>query len=433
MKAELTDISECRKSFDIEIPQDVVDNEISRIASQLARRAKVPGFRPGHAPAPVVKARYRDEILSEMMQHLLPRYFQEAIEERSLDIVDAPQYEDIDYNSGQPLRFKALFEVYPQLNISNYKGVPAEEAAIFVTDEDIDAQLKKLQEDMSELAPVETDRPLQQGDFADIGFSGRSVVEAEPGEPIMSDKAVVEIGGRTTLKEFTDNLLGAKPNEERTFSVQYRDDYPEPRLAGKTIEYQVKVEGLKEKKVPDLNDEFAQGLGEYKTMDELRAKVRADMEKHRQEHAAEQLREKLLEWLEDNNEFEAPQTLVERQIQTRMQRLVRDLARQGINPQRLDVDWAKIQEDQRRQATRDVKGSLILEYIADKEDLSVTDEEIDAEIEKIANETKRPKEKVREVLGRDSGLSRLRGQIRNKKTLDFVQSHAHIQAAPLSK
>src|SRR6185369_8712302 len=134
--------------------------EISRIARDLARRAKVPGFRPGHAPAPVVKARYREEILSEMVQHLLPKYFHEAIEQRSLDIVDAPQYEDIDYNTGQPLRFKAVFEVYPQLNIANYKGVPGEEIPVTVSEEDIDAQLKKLQEDMSELAPVETDRPL---------------------------------------------------------------------------------------------------------------------------------------------------------------------------------------------------------------------------------------------------------------------------------
>ena len=211
--------------------------------------------------------------------------------------------------------------------------------------------------------------------------------------------------------------------------VRYRDDYPEARLAGKTVEYSVRVEGLKEKKIPELNDEFAQGLGEYKTLEELRSKLRADMEKHKRAHANEQMREKLLEWLEDNNDFEPPETLVGRQIQIRMQRLVRDLSRQGIDPHRLDVDWSKIQEDQRKNAMRDVKGSLILEYIADRENVVITDEEVDAEIEKLADETKRPKEKVREVLNRDAGLSRLKGQIRNKKTLDFVQSRARIQPA----
>src|SRR5438876_8715043 len=214
MKAELIDISECKKSFDIEIPQDVVDSEITRIARELARRAKVPGFRPGKAPPPVVKARYREEIVSEMVQHLLPKYFQEAVHERNLDIIEAPQYETIDYASGQPLRFKAIFEVYPQLDISNYTDIPAQEISTAVTAPEVEASLKKLQEDMSELTPAEEERPLREGDFAEISFHGRSTGEgSELEEPIVSDKAVVEIGGRTTLKEFTDNLLGASPNE----------------------------------------------------------------------------------------------------------------------------------------------------------------------------------------------------------------------------
>jgi trigger factor len=190
----------------------------------------------------------------------------------------------------------------------------------------------------------------------------------------------------------------------------------------------VKTEGLKVKKVPELNDEFAQGVGEYKTLEELRAKVRQDLEKHRQNHANEEFRDKLLVWLEDNNEFEVPETLVVRQIQIRMQRLVRDLSRQGINPERLDVDWAKIQEDQRQQSVRDVKGSLILDYVAEQEKIETSPEEVEAEIERIATEMNKTPEKVKEVLSRDSGLTRLRGQLQNKKTLDFLQEHARIQA-----
>jgi trigger factor len=244
---------------------------------------------------------------------------------------------------------------------------------------------------------------------------------------VSGQKAVAEIGGRTTLKEFSENLLGAKVNEEKTFSVTYREDYPEKTLAGKTVEYKVHVDTLKRKEVPDLNDEFAQRLGDYKTLDDFKAKVRADLEKHKKDHAQEQMREKLLEWLEDNNDFELPESLVDRQMQIRVQRLFRDLARQGINPQRLDVDWSKIREDQQQQAMRDVKGSLILEYISDKENIQVTDEEVEAEVEKIATETKSPREKVREVLTRDNGLDRLQGQIRNKKTLDLLQDRARIQ------
>jgi len=424
MKAELIDLSQCKKNLDIEIPPDVVDAEITHIAQEFARRARVPGFRPGKAPIGVVKTRFRDEIVSEMMQHLMPKYFGDAIDERKLEIVQAPQFESVDYNSGKPLRFRAVFEVYPRLSIANYDGIPVQEVSSQVAESEVETALKKLQEDMAELTPVEEDRSVQEGDFAEISYSG--TIEGSDEPPITGEKAVAEIGGRTTVKEFTENLIGAKVGEERTFNVIYRAEYPTARLAGKTVAYKVKVEALKTKESPELNDEFAQRFGDYKTLDELKAKLREDLEKQKRDQAQEQMREKLLEWLQDNNEFELPQSLIERQLQIRVQRLVRDLSRQGINPQRLDVDWGKIREDQQQQAMRDVKGSLILEHVAEKEDISVSDQEIESEIEKIAGETNRPKEKVKEVLSRDSGLERLRSQIRNRKTLDLLQSKARI-------
>src|SRR5262245_50320307 len=276
MKAELTDLSACRKAFDIEIPLDVVDKEINHISQDLAHRARVPGFRPGKAPVSVIKTRYRDEIISEMLQHLLPRYFSEAVKAQDLDIVDAPQYESVDYGNGKPVKFKAVFEVYPEFTVSNYKGIPAEAVSDQVPEADVDAALKKLQEDMSELSPVEEERAVQVGDFVEISFTGTAAGEEEP---MFSDKATVEVGSATTLKEFTENLTGATVNEDRAFRVTYREDYPEKRLAGKAVDYKLKVEALKEKKTPELNDEFAQGLGQYSTIEELRSKVREDLEK----------------------------------------------------------------------------------------------------------------------------------------------------------
>jgi trigger factor len=424
MKAELTDVSECKKNLDIEIPQDVVDHEITHIAQDFARKARVPGFRPGKAPIGVVKTRFRDEIITEMMQHLMPKYFGDAIDEKKLDIVQAPRFESVDYNSGRPLRFKAVFEVYPKLDITNYEGIPVQEVSSKVEESEVEASLKKLQEEMAELVPVEESRAIKDGDFAEISYSG--VIEGSDEPPITGDKAIAEIGGRTTVKEFSENLIGVTQSEEKTFKVAYRPDYPEKRFAGKTVEYKVKVEGLKVKEVPEINDELAQRFGDYKTLDELKAKIREDLEKHKREHAQEQMREKMLEWLEDNNEFEIPESLVERQLQIRVQRLLRDLARQGINPQRLDVDWGKIREDQQQQAIRDVKGSLILDHISEKENIRVEDEELEAEVDKIAAETNRPKERVKEVLSRESGLERLRGQIRNKKTLDVLEAKSRV-------
>src|SRR5436190_1122728 len=206
MKAELIDISACRKSFDIEVPQEVVDHEITHIAQEYMKRARVPGFRPGKAPIAVVKTRYREEIVSEMVQHLLPKYFSDAVKEKSLDPVDAPEYDAIEYDNGKPLKFKAVFEVYPELSISNYKGIPADPAKVEVAETDIDATVKKLQEDMSELTPVEEERTIKEGDFADISFTG---LVAGDEQPLFTDKATVEVGGETTLKEFTENLTGA--------------------------------------------------------------------------------------------------------------------------------------------------------------------------------------------------------------------------------
>src|SRR5262245_7006362 len=197
MKAELIDVSECKKNLDIEIPQEVVDAEITHIAQDFAKKARVPGFRPGKAPVGVVKTRYRDEIVSEMMHHLLPKYFGDAVEERKLEIVRAPYFESVDYESGRPLRFKAVFEVYPVLNIANYTEVPVQQVSTAVDESEIDESLKRLQEDMAELTPVIEDRPIQEGDFAEISFAG--MIQGEE-EPITAEKAVAEVGGKTTLK-----------------------------------------------------------------------------------------------------------------------------------------------------------------------------------------------------------------------------------------
>src|SRR5215831_398577 len=244
MKADLTDVSQCKKNIDIEIPPEVVDAEITQIAQEFARKARVPGFRPGKAPLGVVKTRYRDEIVSEMMQHLMPKYFGDAIEERKLDIIQAtPHFESVDYAAGKPLRFKAVFEVYPELSISNYEGIPVSEVSSSVEDAEVEASLKKLQDEMAELAPVEEDRPVREGDFAEISYTG--TIHDSDEEPVTGQKAVAEIGGRTTVKEFTENLVGGKVNEERTFTVSYRPDYPEKKIAGKSVGYVVKVEAIK--------------------------------------------------------------------------------------------------------------------------------------------------------------------------------------------
>ena len=427
MKAELTDISAVKKSFQIEIPEDVVREEITTIARQFARRA-IPGFRPGKAPLGVVKTRYREDILSEMYQHLLPHYFSDAVREKNLNIVDElPTFQEVDYSSGTPLRFKAVFEVYPTLDITNHADIPVEEIPTEVADEEVDDTLERMAEERAEMTPLEEDRAAQEGDFVEMSFTVS--LDGEDERDLSGDKALCEIGGATTVKEFTDNLTGARPGEDREFEVNYSEDHPEAKLAGKTARYKVHVESIKQKKRPALDDEFAESLGKYKTLADLRTDVKQQLEDHKSQSADEQTRDSLLRWLEDNNEFEVPESLVEHQLQVRLQRLTRDLSRQGINPQRLDVDWEKIRTQQYDQAIRDVRGSLILNHLAHRESIGVSDEEIEKEIETMANQMQRPVESVREALNRNEGVDQMKGQIRNNKVLEMLRERANIVPA----
>ena len=428
MKAELTDISTVKKRFEIEIPEDVVSDEITAVARKFAKQARVPGFRPGKAPLGVIKTRYRDDIISEMYQHLLPHYFSDAVKEKDLNIVDSPEFEEVDYEKGAPLRFKAVFEIYPTLDVTNHANIPIEEIPTEVTEEEVDDTLDRMVEERAEMTPVEDDRAAGEGDFVEISFKG--TLEGEENDDALSaEKALCEIGGETTIKEFTENLTGARAGEDKTFDVKYRDDHPEPKLAGKLAAYTVHLESIKEKKRPALDDEFAQGLGDYPTLADLRVEVRNNLEEHKQTRADEQMRDALLHWLEENNEFEVPESLVEHQVQVRLQRLMRDLSRQGINPQQLDLDWGKVRNEQYDQAVRDVRGSLILDHLADKEDVEVSEEEIDKEIEAMATQMQQSTHSVREALNGNNGIEKIKGQISNTKTLKILQDRAKFVPA----
>ena len=428
MKADLTDISTVKKSFEIEIPEDVVSEEIDKIAKSFKRQAKVPGFRPGRAPLSVVKNRYRDDIMSEMYQHLLPHYFSDAVQEKDLNVVDSPEFEEVNYEKDAPLKFKAVFEVYPALDITNHTDIPVEEVSKEVGEEEVDDTLKRMVEERAEMTPVEDDRKIAEGDFVEISFKGAMEGE-EDDDSLSAEKALCEIGGETTIKEFTENLTGAKAGDDVTFGVKYRDDHPEPKLAGKSAEYTVHVDSIKEKKLPELDDEFAQSLGDYAKMADLREEVRKNLEEHKQTHADEQMRDSLLRWLEENNEFEVPETLVEHQVQVRLQRLMRDLSRQGINPQQMDLDWGKVRSEQYDQAVRDVRGSLILDHLSDQENVDASEEDIDGEIESMAAQMQQTTHSVREALNGNNGIERIKGQIRNTKILKILQERAKVVPA----
>jgi trigger factor len=327
-------------------------------------------------------------------------------------------------HDGEPLRFKASFEVLPEIQVDGYKELRADKPAIAVSDEEVEQALTSVREQHATYTTVEG-RALAEGDFAQASMDGKPKhgkdVEAASANPVHMDDVLIEIGGKNTVPEFSQNLTGVSSGEERTFDVSYPEDISDKRLAGKTFVYTVKVNGIKQKSLPQLNDDFAKELGEFSSLEQVRKQIRENMEaekRHTAEHAA---KDKLVAELVKRNDFEVPESLVDRQIDLRLERGLRALAAQGMKMEDLKkMDLPRLRAGQRDQAVNDVKSSLLLERIAELERIEVSDEEVNRELEALAKQSKQTSEAVRARLTEDGGLDRIRMRIRSEKTLDFL-------------
>jgi len=415
----------CLREIAIEVPADVVARETEAILQKYQKLARLPGFRKGKVPVTVLRQRFAEEIRSDVVEQLVPRFFRQEVEKQDLLPVSQPQVTDLHLQEGDPLRFKAKFEVLPPIEVSGYQELRAERPDVNISDAEVEAELNSLREQRATYTEIQG-TTLGDGDFAEVSFTGTPKGEAQAGnKPINVDDVLVEIGGTNTVRDFSDNLRGAAAGDERSFDVVYPQDFNDARLAGKTVVYAVKVKAIKQKTLPELNDEFAKSLGEFETVDALRARVREGMEhekKHRAEHDA---KEKLMDELVRRNEFPVPEALVERQVDVRLERGLRALAAQGLRAEDMKkMDLERLRSGQRDAALKEVKSSLILEKIADAEKLEVSDAEIDKEIEALATQMKQTPEAIRTRLTRDGALDRIRGRIRNEKALEFLYNRS---------
>ncbi len=435
----------CRREVSVEIPAEIVSVEEDKILKKYQKLANLPGFRKGKVPASIIRNRFMSDIRSEVVENLLPRYFREAVDKEKYMPVSQPQIADMQFHPGEPLRFKAVFEVLPEITVSGYEGLKSDKKDISVTDAEVDDALKTIQERQASFEPVE-DRALQDGDFAQVSFTGQSKgsatvlakkaelanTEGEQPEtsipeqqPVKVDDVMVEIGGATTVKDFSDNLRGAKPGEERSFDVSYPESFSDQRLAGQLMNYHVKIQSVKHRVTPELTDGFAKELGDFQTMDELKLRLRENIEaerKHEVEHAA---KDKLIDELVSRNDFPVPQALVDRQIDARLERGFRALAAQGMKTDDMKkMNFARLREAQKDAAIREVKASLLLDKIAETENIDASDEDIDREIEILSAQTKQPVEVLRKRLADDGSIDRIRDRIRNEKALDFLYSRS---------
>ena len=407
-----------KREIQVEIPADEVARQTETLIQKYQKMARLPGFRRGHVPASIIRQRFSEEIKTDVVEALVPRYFRNETERLGMHPISQPRVTDLHLHEGEPLRFKAAFEVLPDINVEGYKELRADKPEIIVSDADVDQALADLRERHASFNPVEG-RSLAEGDFAQVSLDGTP--KSGEGQPVHMDEILVEIGGKNTMPEFTENLRGTNVGDERTFDVNYPEDAQDQRLAGKVFSYTVKVHGIKQKSLPELNEEFVKQLGEFTSIDEVRARIRENIEserKHEAEHAA---KEKLMQELINRNEFEVPEVLIENQIDTRLERGLRALAAQGLTAEQMKkMDFQRLRGGQRDQAIHDVKASLLLEKVAENEQIAVSDEELDREVESLARQTKQTAEAVRARLTRDGGLDRIRTRLRNEKTLEYL-------------
>jgi trigger factor len=413
-----------KREISVEIPAAEVARETELQIVRYQKSARLPGFRAGHVPASIIKQRFGDGLKNDVVEALIPKYFRREADRLGLIPVSQPQVTDLHMHDGEPLTFKASFEVLPEIQVEGYKELRADKPEIVVTDEDVEQALAGLREQHATFSSVEG-RPLAEGDFAQASMDGKpkdgqDVAEAKA-NPVHMDEVLIEIGGKNTVPEFTQNLIGAAAGDERTFDVSYPEDISDKRLAGKTFVYEVKVQAIKHKSVPELNDDFAKELGEFTSLDAVRKQIRENMEAEKRHTAEHEAKDKLVAELVKRNDFEVPEALVDRQIDVRLERGLRALAAQGMKMEDLKkMDLPRLRAGQREQAVNDVKSSLLLERIADLEKIKVSDEEVNHELEALARQSKQTSEAVRARLTEDGGLDRIRIRIRSEKTLEFL-------------
>jgi trigger factor len=414
--------SSTRREIAVEIPVEEVNRETESLIQKYQKLARIPGFRRGHVPASIIRQRFSEDLKSDVVEALVPRYFRKEADKQGLIPVTQPQVTDLHLKDNEPLRFKASFEVMPEIKVEGYKELRADKPEITVTDEEVQQSLDGVREQHATFTSVEG-RSLADGDYAQVSLDGKpkDVPENSDDKPVHMDEVLVEIAGKNTMPEFTENLRGASPGDERVFEVTYAADAQEQRLAGKTFTYTVKVQSIKQKTLPELDDQFATQLGEFKTLDEVRQRIRESMEAERKHSAEHEAKDKLVAELVKRSDFEVPEALVDRQIDVRLERGLRALASQGMKAEDIKkMDLNRLRVGQREQALQEVKASLLLDKIAEEEKIEVSDEEIDREIEALASQSKQTPDAIRGRLTRDGALDRIRNRIRSEKTLEFL-------------
>jgi trigger factor len=416
-------IEGCKHSIEVTVPVADVEKETERAVAAIKEKVRLPGFRPGKAPLAMVKARFASDIRHEVLEKLVPRSFNAAVEHDHLQVVGQPNVSEVHFHDGEPLRFKAEFEVAPDFELGDYQGLVVTYSEPTATDQDIAARIEEIRERKAEYINEEP-RPLADSDYAVVSLESVSGVD----QKVQQDELMLKIADPATMPAFTENLRGAAPEESREFDVTYPEDYERETLKGRTVRFRATVKAVRRKELPEINDDFAKDLGDYQTLDELKEAIRKSILHEREHQSQDDAKHQLIEKLVDAHDFAVPRAYVDRQIETNLRGQLQTLAAQGVDPRSLKLDWEKVRESQKVRATREVRASLLLDKIADREAIGATNEEVDREVQRFARQQREAVAVVRAKFQKEGALGRIAGQIRTDKTLSFLFDKARKEA-----
>jgi len=414
----------CKHALEISVPVQEVESETARVTADVQKRAKLQGFRPGKAPSSMIRKYFAGDIRQKVLEGLIPKYLKKQFQAENLNVVGTPDISEVHLHDGEPLRFKAEFEVVPEIELKGYKDFEVAYHDPEISDEDVNKKIEEIREQKAQYVNVDP-RPVEDGDHAVVSLESLSGVT---GDPVKTDELTLEIGAEETLPAFTENLRGVTPGDELEFEVKYPDDYGSARFAGKTIKFRALLKGIRRKELPEVNDEFAQDLGDYRSLDELRESVKKNIFAQRQAEAQQEAKNQLVEKLVDSHDFPVPEAFVDNQIRNRVEQSLRAMAGEGIDPSNIKLDWAKVKETQRDQALREVRASMLLSRISERESIHATRDEVDKEVEKVARQQREPVGAVQMRFEKDGTLNRIANHIQTEKTLNFLFEHARKTA-----
>jgi trigger factor len=419
MKTEFTDVSDTQKTITIEIPSEVVDAEINKVARDYSRQARIPGFRPGKVPPTVVKQRFREQILHDVSHTLIPKAVEEALQQRGIEPVDSPNIKDVDLKEGQPLKFTAAIETVPPFDPGDLSTLSLQRQPTVITEDAIAQMLERLRERAAKSEPVEG-RPVADADTVIIDIERQD----PDGEADKHEHVSLELGAPVNPPGFDAHLIGMNPGDRKTFTIHFPEDYGVKEMANTDVVYTVSLKEIRTRVLPELDDEFAKDLGEFDSLDALRERVRTDLQAEANETSERQLRTDLLKQLSDRVTFELPTSMVEREIERRLEEFVRQLMQQNVDPRQAGIDWAQFREAQREPARAAVASALVLDEIARRDGITVPPEDVDKEIERFALRAGRTPAALRAQLEKEGGLSRLVTGLRREKAVDLALSRA---------